>query len=180
MQRMGWGGRRTRGRPGRYRTNEKMTSIHLRSPFRVWAVSMARRSLLSGQFDHGDARLWENMLESRPFHTQIKVGRDDGIECTSSLTIYRLEDVSCWPCANPASKPVPGGLSDLSSADFVTRNIEQVRVSEVHVVSRDSARKVIAQPQRQAETIEAVPNQRSEVIAPEGLVIIPRAYLPPR
>src|SRR5579859_6354868 len=53
-------------------------NFHLES--RAVHMSMARRPLLSGPFDHGDARPWENMLERKRFHSQIEIGRDDGIE----------------------------------------------------------------------------------------------------
>ena len=58
-------------------------------------------------------------------------------------------------------------------ADVITGHIEKVWIGEVQVISHHVAREIVAQSQRQAETVEAVGRQRGQVVAPERAVVKP-------
>src|SRR5690348_1678874 len=52
------------------------------------------------------------------------------------------------------------GVVKRHRADLVTRNVQQIWVGEVQIVSGDTAGKVVSQTQSEAEAIEAVRDQR--------------------
>jgi hypothetical protein len=73
--------------------------------------------------------------------------------------------------------PVALGVIERHGAHLVARNVEQIRIGEMQVIAHDVAREIIAQTEGQAEAIETIGDQGSQIIAPEGLVVIPAFVL---
>ena len=69
--------------------------------------------------------------------------------------------------------PLAFGVGQLRHPHVVTRHGQQERVGEKEIPVRDIAEKVVADPQRQIEAIEALRRQHGEIGGPHLAVVVP-------
>src|ERR1017187_768565 len=56
---------------------------------------------------------------------------------------------------------------------FITRDIEEIRVGKVEIVICNSSWEIVFKAVCHRETVETAGDKRVEIVAPEGLVVIP-------
>src|SRR5450759_3163576 len=69
------------------------------------------------------------------------------------------------------------GVVQRNGLHVVTGNIEQVGIGEMEIVAGNSPGKVVSKAESQGETVKTLGCEVGEIVAPEGLIVIPGLVL---